>query len=213
MAAARRRIVSRPSSKGGFTFIGALVIILIVAAALVISNVFIFSGTGAIKNRAGEETASGIADSVLGFMADKLADAKAVTRGNSNVPGGGELDYSIAKGAVLHICEKGIGGALEGALMGQLYYRPAGADGVPQNVFGNDFYQNYKVGFLLDISYRDARHKQGASFTLTVTVYNRFGHEIVSRSVTKPLSNYKGYEYNGLGGPGDFAGHFIDIVS
>ena len=205
-----------PRKRGGFTLVEVMVTLVITIIVIAVSSTLIITGTNIFARSAQRETQTNIAESVLTFVSDQLLYARRIEPGGPNT-GNGKLDYGQAEGAILHVrAATGMGGTLQGATEGQLFFlRASDNSPEPVNVFGSGFYQNYKIGILLDIFYENPATLENASFTLTVNVYNSNNlnpNPVMSRTTTKPLLNYKGNEFEGLGGPGTYAGHFIDII-
>ena len=166
--------------KKGFTLVEVMVTLIITVIVVGVSSALVITGTNIFARSAQRDVQTNIAETVLTFVSDQLLYAESIEQILSNPP------VPTPAKAVMII--KANDNATASDVKGQLYFSRAG-DTPERNIFGNAFYQNYQVG--IDIKIED--QGAGSMATITVSVYNRAGTNVVlSRSSTKNLLNYGG---------------------
>ena len=196
----------RRPGKGGFTLVEVIVTLIITVIVIAISSTLLITGTNMFARSAQRDIQQNIAETVLSFVSDQLLYAHHIDQKAHLTTGDPAADYANANGAVLQVMMPD-GSTKTG---GYLHFRRDNDNQAPVNVFGNNFYGNYTITLNLDIQ---ARTTSGsANFTLTVTVVNDLGIEVLSRTTTKPLLNYSVPSRTGLNAYGSAASsEFIDI--
>jgi len=194
------------SGKGGFTLVEVIVTLIITVIVIAVSSTLLMTGTNMFARSAQRDIQQNIAETVLTFVSDQLLYAYHIDQKAHLATGDPAADYANANGAVLQVMMPD-GSTRTG---GYLHFRRDNDNQAPVNVFGSNFYGNYTITLNLDIQARTT--SAGAYFTLTVTVVNSLGTEVMSRTTTKPLLNYSVPSRNGLNAYGNAAtSEFIDI--
>ena len=196
----------RRSCNGGFTLVEVIVTLIITVIVIAISSTLLITGTNMFARSAQRDIQQNIAETVLSFVSDQLLYAYHIDQKAHLTTGVPEDDYANANGAVLQVMMPD-GSTRTG---GYLHFRRDNDNQAPVNVFGSNFYGNYTITLNLDIQARTT--SASAYFTLTVTVVNSLGADVLSRTTTKPLLNYSVPSRNGLNAYGNMTvSEFIDI--
>jgi len=179
-------IRGRPAGKSGFTLVEVIVTLVITIVVIAISSTLIITGTNLFARSAQRDVQANIAETVLGFVSDQLLYARGIEEFQTNPPTFG----SAGNAAVLQIKQND--STDNSHTRGQLFFRRAGDDNDPINIFGSNFYQSYDVE--LDIVVFHPAGGGNASMTVTVKLYNNNNlnpNPVMTRTTTRPLLNYE----------------------
>ena len=187
-----KRKPKRINTKKGFTLVEMIVTLVIAVIIIAISSSFIITGTNIFSRSAQRDIQFGIAEGVLDFVSNQLLFANAVSE-EEEAPG--------PDCAVMRLTDPA--GSAGGSGGGQLFFRRVGDDGELVNIFGAGFYHGYSVSMACEIT--EATEEQGAFFELTTSLYDSKNptKELITRTTTKPLLNYRGSS-KALGGNDNF---------
>ena len=174
-----RRILS---GRKGFTLVEVIVTLVITVAVIAVSSSLVITGTNIFARSAQRDIQANIAETVLSFVSDQLLYTEYITNLDTNPP-----VLSTAGGNAILMIKKNPSDTYTD-VRGQLFFRRANDSQNPVNVFGSNFYNNYKIGLTVEIK----STATGYSMTLTARVYNSADVEVLSRTTVRSLLNYHG---------------------
>ena len=196
------RIWRNNSGKSGFTLVEVIVTLIITVIVVAVSSSLIITGTNIFARSAQRDIQTNIAETVLGFVSEQLLYSESIADFGSNPP-----VFTNAGDAAILLIKKSDSETMSDT-RGQLFFRRAKDTQTPVNVFGSNFYNNYEVGLNIVI----ASSPSGYSMTLTVSVYNSTGREVLSRAATRTLLNYPGPPKSFPGAGEGFSIYYIPRV-
>jgi prepilin-type N-terminal cleavage/methylation domain-containing protein len=158
----------------GFTLVELIVALAIAAICMGLIATILFSGSTMTASQLEKDSNKNLASNIMDFMKETIQySSEEVLVKNTTPTLPSNQDYGW-----VFISNDGVTSAPQGFL----YFRTKGLNNPPHNVFGQDFYNNKKIGLFLTMIDDD-------TFQITVTVYDSKGellHQITdSISLTK----------------------------
>jgi type II secretory pathway pseudopilin PulG len=167
-----KKNIIQKNKKAGFTLVEMIVTLVITIVIIGVSSSIIISTTNVFGRSALRDMQQSVAETVLGFSTDRMLYA---------------VDLKVKAAPEAADAGKAVLGINTD---GQLVYLRAGDTGAPINVFGDNFYSNYRVS----LSYSVIK-PEGEGFSVVMNAEltdNRTGKVVLNRTMTRPLLNYRG---------------------